>query len=254
MKTISVYNKKGGIGKTTTVQNLAVSLANRGYKVGVFDFDGQAHQKKCYELISNTDVKDLKVALLNQKPLELENFYSTNTPNLWVMTNENSINSSLFAQFELVDVPYAFENILTNLFDFAILDCPPSLDAPAINALVASNYVLSPVEFSSFGMESLKQLISNLESAKRYNPKIVHLGIFGSKVDGRYKLTEVSKNTLSINLEDLVFDTDITTNSAFANAQAHNTDIYKYGDQKAISQFNKLTDEVLSRINKLENK
>lgn len=253
MQIISVYNKKGGIGKTTTVQNLAVSLANRGYKVGVFDFDGQAHQKKCYELTPNLEVKDLRVALLDQKPLVIENFHSSNTPNLWVMTNDNTINSAIFAHFEFADVPYVFENILSPIFDFAIIDCPPSLDAPAINALVASNYVLSPVEFSSFGMESLKQLISNLESAKRYNPKIVHLGIFGSKVDGRYKLTEVSKTTLTENLQDLVFDTDITTNSAFANAQAHNTDIYKYGDSKAMAQFNQLTDEVLSRINKLEN-
>ena len=77
MQIISVYNKKGGIGKTTTVQNLAVSLANRGYKVGVFDFDGQAHQKKCYELTPNTEVKDLRVALLDQKPLVIENFHSS---------------------------------------------------------------------------------------------------------------------------------------------------------------------------------
>lgn len=253
MQTIAVYNKKGGIGKTTTVQNLAVSLANRGYKVGVFDFDGQAHQKKCYQLTPNSDVLDLRAALLEQKKLTIENFHSSDTPNLWVMTNNNSINSAIFAHFEFADVPYVFENILSPIFDFAIVDCPPSLDAPAINALVASNYVLSPVEFSSFGMESLKQLISNLESAKRYNPKIVHLGLFGSKVDSRYKLTEVSRTTLEKNLQDLVFATDISTNTAFANAQAHNTDIYKYGDQKAIAQFNLLTDEVLKRINKFEN-
>lgn len=248
MITITIYNKKGGIGKTTTVQNLAVSLAGRGYKVGVFDFDAQAHQNKCYQFKENDKAKDLQTALLDQEKLKLEDFYETNTPNLWVMRHDKKVNSSTFSHFEFGDAPFAFQKIVTPLFDFVIIDCPPSLDAPAINALVATDFVLSPMEYSSFGMDSLSQLITNLEAAKRYNPKLIHLGIFGSRVESNTTLAELSKASLESNLQELILDCDITKNSDFAKAQAHKMDIYKYGGKKGMEQFDKLTTLVLNKI------
>lgn len=262
MITISIYNKKGGIGKSTIVQHLAVALAMLGYKVGVVDFDGQAHQKICYKFQESSTAKDLKTAILDKTKfkkgsaeydnysLKIEDFYSTNTPNLWVMTNNQDVNSLVFAHFEFVEASYVFNSMLKPIFDFVIIDCSPNLDAPTVNALVASDFVLSPVEYSAFGVDSLDQLIKNLESAKRYNSKLVHLGIFGTRVSSNQKTVKEFKDNLDSRLKHLILNCDITSNVAFAKAQAKHEDVFKFkhGDKKAIEQINRLRNVVMTKI------
>lgn len=256
MITITVYNKKGGIGKTTIVQHLAVALAMLGYKVGVIDMDGQGHQKKCYIFNESSTAIDLKKAILKKYDdkdykLKIEDFYSTNTPNLWVMTNNKNINSAVFAHFEFGDVPYVLQNMLPPIFDFVIIDCPPSLDAPTVNALVASDFVLSPVEYSAFGLDSLDQLLINLEAAKKFNPKLVHLGIFGTKVIGNRKLVKMSKERIDSRLKHLILDCDISTNEDFGKAHDEHLDIFKYDGKnklKGTEQINRLRNIVLQKI------
>lgn len=139
MNIISIVNNKGGVGKTTILQNLSICLARKGYLTGVIDFDAQAN----LSLSIKHELQDDLVSLLNKKkPIKLENFSKTNYDKLLILPNKKDVSSELFNNPDPIKKLFVLKDALSGVkdFDFLFIDTAPTLDVPTYNSMVASNY------------------------------------------------------------------------------------------------------------------
>ena len=248
MVTISVVNNKGGVGKTTTVHNIGVGLANEGYKVGLIDFDSQANLSMTLKFEHKTD---LKTALLKRKALEISDFSQTlDNENLYILPNLKDTTSQMFAEFSDIERLDALRNILTLLdFDFLLIDTPPNLDIQTYNSMITSNYILVPVEYDIYSVSGLKVLVENIDKIKaRMNPNLELLGILVTKVDERESINKPIHDILKRDFDEKVFKTFIHTNKQFKHAQVNRLNIFNFRDRKGSNDYHKLTKEILKRI------
>ena len=254
MHIISVINNKGGVGKTTLVQNLGVWLASQGYTTVLVDFDSQANLSFS---IPHTPNLDLATLILQKQPISLTEFCKTEYPNLWLLPNKQDINSNIFNQFPAGDQPFAFQDIIKNLkdVDFMLIDTAPSLDVPTFNTLIASDYVLSPVEYDIYSAMGLSVLQDNIRSAQRLNQNLQVLGILPTQVHPQAKLNKKMSEPLKNRFADQVFKTVVRTNVKFKQAQVEKTDIFAYeksrNEDRGSSDIQAIGQEVIARIQKL---
>ena len=222
MRTIAIANQKGGCGKTTTAVNVAAALALHGKNILVIDFDPQAHatmgfginpdklEKTVYDVFSSAQMSlsDVTVA--------------TNISGLEVAPS-NILLSGL--EFELA-VRYSREYALKRRleavegrYDFCVIDCSPSLSLLTLNALVASNEVIIPVQTQYYALEGLKQLLETIDIVKqRFNPSLRVLGILLTFVESRTNLSRQIQQQMREYFGHLVFDTVIHRTVRFAEA------------------------------------
>ncbi len=245
MKIIAVTNQKGGVGKTTTTINLGASLAVYGKKVLVIDMDPQANAT------SGLNVeKDICIyhALIGKKTLS-SIVVPTETENLWVVPSNISL---IGAEVELVNYPNK-EKILKNLlkeidgFDYVLIDCPPSLGLLTINALVASNSVLVPVQCEYFAMEGLAQLLHTINLVKKtFNPALKIEGILLTMHDKRNNLSKQVEFELKRHFPQYIFKTLIPRNVRLSEAPSFGKSIIAY-DIKSVGSrsYMSLAKEVL---------
>lgn len=252
MKVISIVNNKGGVGKTTTTQNLGVALSKFGKKVAIVDFDPQANLSFSIKHKPNLDLGAL---LRNRQPVSIREFSETEYENLYLLPNKKDINSGLFNAFKTGDQMFAFKDVISELqdFDIMLVDTAPELEIPTFNTLVASDYVLIPVEYEIFSAMGVQALIENIESIRRINTELELLGIVATKVFEGRKLNKEMEKPLRDAFGNKVFNTYIRTNEKFKQAQAENTDIFTYeGDShivgKGSEDFRNLATELLTRI------
>jgi len=257
MDIISVINNKGGVGKTTLTQNIGVWLASQGYTIALVDFDSQANLSFS---IPHTPNLDLSTLLLKRQPITLVEFCQTKYENLYLLPNKQDINSSIFNQFPTGDQPFAFQDIIKDLegVDFVLVDTAPSLDVPTFNTLIASNYVLIPVEYDIYSAMGLSVLQDNIRSAQRINQNLQILGILPTQVHPQAKLNKQMSEPLKNRFNDQVFETVVRTNVKFKQAQVEKTDIFAYekanNEDRGSSDIEAIGKEILSRIEKLSAK
>jgi chromosome partitioning protein len=265
MPIISIINNKGGVGKTTITQNLAIYFAQKGFTTGLIDFDSQANLSFS---IPHTPNLDLVSLIQKRQPVGKSEFSQTEYENLYILPNEKDINSSVFNQFNTGDQPFVFKDIIsqTKDFDYIFIDTAPALDIPTFNALVASDYLIIPVEHDIFSAIGLSILYDNIKSAQRLNPKLQVLGILQTQVTERSKMKKEMQEPLEKNFGKVVFETQIRTNVKFRQAQAERKDIFAYekvtDDQKKFlgikigkpenkgsEDMENLSNEIINRIN-----
>ena len=247
-KIISIINNKGGVGKTTSTQNIACGLNQKGYSVGMVDFDPQANLTSSTQILE--EKIDLRTALLAKKPLTKSDFSTTSRDNLFIIPNKQDTNSKIFAQFEIFEQTSILKNILKNdLFDFLIIDTPPNLDLQTYNTIVASHYLLIPVELEVFSIQGLQNIFDRVAQITSGGFSITQiLGIFITQLDRRQSLNEPAQVKLDKDFKDKIFQSVIRVNSEFKKSQALKKDIWAYGDKKGIDDYTALIDELLSKI------
>lgn len=244
---ISLANHKGGVGKTTSVQNIGAGLARAGKKVLLIDFDPQAN------LSDGFGYRDLDFGIFEAMLGEID------PPVIEVQENLSLLPAHIgLAGAEMYFSTFtARERILQKkiidrvgeAFDFILIDCPPSLGLLTINAFTASTEIYIPLDaeyFSMRGLDNLQELINRVK--EDLNPKLDITGVFFTKFDGRLVIKSNVEGLIRERFGDKVFDTSIRSNIAVAEAQAQGMDVYSY-DQRCngAQDYKGLTKEVLQR-------
>ena len=260
-KIISVINQKGGVGKTTTVINLAAGLTMKGKRILVIDLDPQGNATTGLGL-SNNDNSDRTIySVLNGTKKVSEVITKTNIENLDLITSNVDL-SGLEVEtagdtrraFILKEQITAYLNDSRGLYDYVIIDCPPSLSLLTIMALVASNSLVVPLQTEFFALEGLTQLMKTIERIKtNLNPELLIKGILLTMYDKRNKLSSQVEAEAREYFKDKVYQTVVPRNVRLSEAPSHGVPVLIYDKTcpGSKSYFN-FTEEFLDKEKTME--
>lgn len=253
-KTYAIVNQKGGVGKTTTTINLGSALAQAGKMVLIVDTDPQANATSGV----GVDIEKIESSLYDlysgRKEI-LEVLYPTSIENLHLLPSSPDLSG---ITIEMANEP-GREVILKTLldsvrdsYDFIFIDCPPSLGLLTINALVAANKVIVPVQCEYYALEGLSRLMKTLELVKQeINPLLDIEGIILTMHDPRTMLSnEVVKETKNF-FGEKVYQTIIPRNVRISEAPSYGQPISIYaGKSKGAAAYENLAKELIANVSK----
>src|ERR1700730_11294308 len=257
IKILAVTNQKGGVGKTTTVINLAASLASAGRTVLLVDVDPQANMTSgvglrgqqaaggtVYNILTATDGAAIKDADIFIVPSAV--------PRLSVIPADRQLTG---AEIEMVSLPgresqlRRFLNPLRDRFDHIFIDCPPSLGLLTLNALVAAEGVMIPLHCEYFALEGLADLMTTLRRVKAgMNPGLDVDGVLLTMCDERTNLAQQVAGEVRAFFKNKVFQTVIPRNVKLAEAPSHGMPVIVYDPKsRGADAYNSLAQEFLGR-------
>lgn len=249
-KIIAITNQKGGVGKTTTAVNLAASLANSGRRVALMDLDPQGNatmgsglDKNALELSIN-DVL-LGDASLTEVAQKTECAYTLFPGNGDLTVAEVSLLQQDNRETRLRD---ALKTVKSD-YDFIIIDCPPSLNMLTLNAFVAADSVIIPMQCEYYALEGLAALLDTIEQVREnLNPGLHIEGILRTMYDSRNRLSvDVSKQLIE-HFQDKVYRTVIPRNVRLAEAPSHGLPVLHYDKRsQGASAYLVLASELLRK-------
>lgn len=233
MPVISVAIQKGGSGKTTTAINLAAALRELKRKVLLIDLDPQANLTQALKVVFMDD-KDIYAQLKLEASGAADGWdsYIAQSNNLSVVPATLALAN---AELELVSV-YGREQLLSNLiepmrsqYDYIIIDCPPAVGILTVNALVASDYVLMPLQAEFLPLKGIRSFMRRYDTIRdKLNKKLEILGVLITRYDGRLSMSHDIVAKLEAEFGDEMFKTKIRTNTAIAKAQQFGVDIFTF--------------------------
>lgn len=253
-KVICVTNQKGGVGKTTTAVNLAFYLAKDKQKTLLIDFDPQGNATSGLGIEKNdTDTLGLTMtevilgtASLESaiRPTKYKNFdLAPATPEL-----ANAEVEIANKQRKFVRLRDAVQSVDTE-YDYIIIDSPPSLSLLTVNGMIASNYLLLPVQTEFYALEGVAQLLESMKLVmKQANPSLKLLGVLATMYDRRTSLSAQVYTEIKKYFKQLTFKTTIPRNVRVAEAPSHGVPIGAYDKfSKGAKAYKEFTKEVEER-------
>lgn len=253
-KIIAIANQKGGVGKTTTSINLAASFAAMDRKVMLLDLDPQGNAT-VGSGIDKSQIKYTANQVLCQEVNLADALIKTSSHFDLLATTQELI----VAEMQLLQVDQREQRLklilepITKRYDYILIDCPPSLSILTVNALVAADSVLIPIQCEYFALEGLSGLLSTVEQIRTtINPRLHIEGLLRTMYDGRNRLAlDVSSQLLS-HFPEKVYRTVIPRNVRLAEAPSHGIPVLHYDEksQGAIAYL-ALAGEILRRSEEL---
>ena len=250
-----VANQKGGVGKTTTAVNLGTAMAACELQVLLIDLDPQGNASTGLGIPRNERDNDSYAVLIGEVSMAAAIMPST-VPGLYVVPSSQNLSG---AEIELVSVDkreYRLREALVRhleaeqqLFDFIIIDCPPSLGLLTLNAFVAADAVLVPLQCEFYALEGLSMLLKTIERVRKaFNPALELQGIVLTMADKRNNLSEQVAADVRAHLGAKVYNTVIPRNVRVSEAPSHGLPALVYDLQCAGSQaYIHLATEVIKR-------
>lgn len=246
----AIANQKGGVGKTTTAVNLAACIAEAGYDSLLLDIDPQ-----CNATVGLGLARDLEpnvYDLLSAEATVEEIVVPSGIEHLWVAPATADLAG---ANVELPRIPGSETRLKDSLggvrerYAFTLLDCPPSLGPLTVNALVAADRVLVPVQAEYFALEGLAGLLDTLTLIQReLNPRLVVAGMVLTMSDARTRLAQDVENEVRSHFPDLVFDTVIPRNVRISESPSFGRPVIHHDPHSAgAAAYFELAKEVAAR-------
>ncbi len=233
-KIIAVANQKGGVGKTTTAINLAAALGEVGKRILIIDLDPQGNSSTGLGIHSDKRKLTSYELLLEDIPLK-DLILQTDIANLSIVPATGDLSSAdieLYANEKrvfMLQKSLAQPSMKDFGFDFILIDCPPSLSLLTINAMVAANSVLIPLQSEFFALEGLSQLMLTVREVRATaNEKLRIEGIVLTMFDSRNNLSILVEEDARENLGDLVFKSKIPRNVRVSEAPSHSKPVLSY--------------------------
>lgn len=250
MKTISFVNQKGGVAKTTSAVSIGASLASRGLKVLLVDLDAQGSLSICsgYREIGADELTTYDVL----KGKQIAKAIKQVRENLDILPTDIRLSG---AEIELSSVPgrefllrEALESVAEK-YDFALIDCPPSLGVLTLIALTASDEIIVPVKADFLALNGMSQLMETVAVVKkRMNPALEMGGVIATFYNSRRNLDQQIVDQIEKAFPGKLFETKIGQNTALAEAPVNGTDIFAYNDKSnGALQYAQLTNELIER-------
>lgn len=254
-KVICFANNKGGSGKSTTCSNIGYFLAESGKKTLLIDGDMQLNlslsifnEEKVLEIAGGE--KNLYQAIKKQADL-FDYIYNTDYQNLDIVPSSTLMSSIEFELFSKWQREYIFKKCLekvknSGVYDYILIDSPPTLGGWVMNILAASDYLIIPVEASPWGLFGLSNMFEFLSDVREVSPDLKVAGIAVTKVDGRKNYFKQTIETLK-ELPAKVFDTCIHLDSSIEWAQDNSKPVGKYRrSSRSSKEYLLLTEEVIN--------
>lgn len=247
---VAVLNQKGGVGKTTTVVNVGAYLAKTGKRVLIVDFDPQGNATSGLG-IDKLAVEQTSYDVMFEKAGLADAVVETAINGLYILPANANLAG---AEVELVGHPqreYCLRNALASAgYDYALIDCPPSLGLLTVNALTAAHQLLVPVQAEYYALEGLGQLLSVVQRVRAgLNPGLELLGVVVTMYDGRTSLSEQVYEELKKHFGQKVLKTVIPRNVRVAEAPSHGKPVSEHDKwSKGARAYKQLSKELTNML------
>ena len=255
MKTLVVANQKGGVGKTSTLVHLAFDFLEQGLKVVVIDLDTQGNASYTLQsfrsgLVASELFTDVPTGSWPQTAIDVT---APNSPRMTLIASDVGL-----ANLEKMSLPEAgakFRDAIKALdaqsFDACLIDTAPSLGVCMAAALLAADYVLSPIELEAYSIQGIKQMVTTIAHLRKANPKLQFLGMVPSKVDGRNPRHARHLEELERAYPQLMIPTGVGLRSSIADALASRMPVWtikKTAARKATQEIRALAAHVFEKM------
>ena len=254
---LSISNQKGGVGKTTSAINLSCCLAMKGYKTLLIDLDPQSNSTSGLGIYDKSDKMTVYDILFDSSKM-IESIVETQYPSLNVLISDQDLSG---AEVELVNEygrEFRLKEAITevsNLYDYIIIDTPPTLGLLTVNSLSASDGVLIPTQSEYYALEGLSQLLKTVNLIKkRLNPNLEINGLLVTMYDKRNKLSKFVEREVRDHFGDKVYETVIPRNVRLSEAPSHGVPCVVYDSKSSGARsYIKFSEEFISNSISINN-